>query len=98
MKQAWAIRRCQVKDEGKVGVIQKWRMNDNSVSKTNKIKCSTYPDQTEYRFSVNTPNIFQVFLKANIDVSELTNTIISQNYVGSIVKVTYFNLGLVVQN
>ena len=31
--------------------------------------------------------IFKVFLKANIDVGELTNTIISQNYVGSIVKV-----------
>ena len=31
---------------------------------------------------------FQLFLKANVNVSELTDTIISQNYVGSVIKVS----------
>ena len=33
--------------------------------------------------------ILQLFLKANINLSELTDTLISQNYVGSVIKVRY---------
>ncbi|KAJ8317435.1 hypothetical protein KUTeg_005339 [Tegillarca granosa] len=31
----------------------------------------------------------QLFLKANVDISEVANTIISQNYIGSVVKQSY---------